>query len=137
MYIDRQGFDGYLYKATPEQVYQYRTTDDLVTPQERASAGSFGASAGIARQRLAERGINVDAIQRVNFLIPCRVKSLRRKNDKLLCRVLAPPVSTPTSMSAKPVALHVYCRRYLNGTRHKGKLCPLSANEQCYTNSSA
>ena len=105
MYIDRQGFDGYLYKATPEQVYQYRTTDDLVTPQERASAGSFGASAGIARQRLAERGINVDAIQRVNFFdtLPSKITS-PQKTINSFAEFFGPSVSTPTSMSAKPVS---------------------------------
>lgn len=105
MYISRDGFDGYLYKATPEQLYEFVPREVLFTADEKKQFENFGASFDPTKKRLLEFGVNIDAMQRVQYFdkLPSRITSpLKRINT--LEEFFGPAVVTAAPLSAKPAS---------------------------------
>ncbi|MDD5431007.1 MAG: hypothetical protein PHP03_02170 [Candidatus Pacebacteria bacterium] len=68
MFIDGNGFDGYVYKIKDGKKYQIIPSDTLYTNDQRAKMGNFGAQFGQAKIDLFKMGIDIDKIRKESHM---------------------------------------------------------------------
>ena len=125
MYIARDGFDGYLYKATPEQLYEFIPREVLFTDDEKKQFANFGASFEPTKRKLAEFGVNIDAMQRVQYFdtLPSRITSPPKRINTLV-EFFGPAVIAPSPVTVKPASSTCLLSTLYNWYTAQGQTLP-------------